>query len=214
MAAQVGSRVSRVAVVAGAAGLAGLMILSLAWGPARAQGDPQEAAASGPQSSPQTGTSGEQATDAAAGQPRDASDESGDSPQIDPMSVNAACYVCHMTFIREELSKQHLPEKITCIDCHGLSAAHANDENIGATPPDVVFKRDQVDASCEECHEEHDVPATKVVARFIQRKLADPRPICTDCHGTHKIERAGEDEDGASLEQPRSSTQIRDETPK
>jgi len=130
-------------------------------------------------------------------------DEPDEPPMIDPLSANAACYVCHMTFVGEELSTVHFQEKTMCIDCHGLSAPHANDENIGATPPDVVFKRDEVDASCEECHEDHDAPGAEVVARFVERELADPHPICTDCHGTHKIERAAEEaDDVANLEPP------------
>ena len=112
---------------------------------------------------------------------------------IDPLGPNSACYVCHMTFVREEMSKVHLVEQVACIECHGLSAAHANDENVGATPPDIAFKRHQVDASCSECHQTHDAPATEVIARFVQRKLpSDAAPVCTDCHGTHKIERAAE----------------------
>jgi len=43
------------------------------------------------------------------------------------------------------LSQTHLRANVTCINCHGLSAGHANDEKIGATPPDVSFTRDQVD---------------------------------------------------------------------
>ncbi|MBN2291722.1 MAG: hypothetical protein JXM70_04815 [Pirellulales bacterium] len=113
-----------------------------------------------------------------------------ETPQIDPMSVNATCYVCHMAFVHEEISSQHFEEKITCVKCHGLSAKHANDENIGATKPDIMYKRDEVDKMCEKCHEDHDVPPREVVARFIKRKLpAKPAPVCTDCHGTHRIER-------------------------
>lgn len=110
---------------------------------------------------------------------------------MDPLGPNAACYVCHMTFVHEKIAKLHKAEKIGCIDCHGVSAKHANDEKIGATPPDITFKRDKVDAACSKCHETHDAPATKVVARFLQRKLpAEPAPICTDCHGQHRIDRA------------------------
>ena len=116
-----------------------------------------------------------------------------DAPLIDPMSANAACYVCHMTFIREEFSQVHLKEKITCIECHGVSGPHANDENIGATPPDITFERGEVDASCAECHDEHDVPAREIIARSLERQLPDSSPICTDCHGTHKIEQAEEE---------------------
>ena len=54
-------------------------------------------------------------------------EDAAESETIDPLSVNAACYVCHMTFVREEISWVHFAEKVTCIQCHGLSAAHAND---------------------------------------------------------------------------------------
>jgi mono/diheme cytochrome c family protein len=33
----------------------------------------------------------------------------------------------------------HLQAKVGCIDCHGISAGHANDEDIGATKPDITF---------------------------------------------------------------------------
>lgn len=43
--------------------------------------------------------------------------------------------------------------------CHGPSVRHTEDENIGATPPDVVFKKGKVDRICGECHdpEEHTI---------------------------------------------------------
>ena len=97
--------------------------------------------------------------------------ETETEPTIDPLSVNATCYVCHTTFVWEELSKQHLPEDVTCIECHGVSAGHANDENVGATKPDIMYGREQIDAMCRECHTEHDVPARDVIARALQRKL-------------------------------------------
>ena len=120
--------------------------------------------------------------------------EEADAPMIDPMSANAACYVCHMTFIHEDLSKTHLKEKVNCISCHGLSAKHANDEDVGASKPDKMFKGAAVDKMCAECHEEHDAPARKVVARFLERKLTTADSHCTACHGTHKIEHAAEEE--------------------
>ncbi|MHB8897507.1 MAG: cytochrome c3 family protein [Thermoguttaceae bacterium] len=122
-----------------------------------------------------------------------AAEAAEEPPTIDPMGPNSACYVCHTTFVFEELAKSHLVEKITCIECHGLSAAHANDENIGATKPDITYPRDKIDASCLKCHEEHDVAARDVIARFLERELKDPKPLCTDCHGAHKIERVDEE---------------------
>ena len=114
---------------------------------------------------------------------------SAQTPTADPLGPNAACYVCHMTFVREELSKTHLAKKVTCVKCHGLSAKHANDEDIGATKPDRVFARDQVNAMCRACHKRHDVPPEEIIARWVERQLTEP-PVCTDCHGSHRIERA------------------------
>jgi hypothetical protein len=110
-----------------------------------------------------------------------------------PMGPNAACYVCHMTYVKEPLSRTHLKHKVYCIDCHGPSIGHANDEDIGATKPDIYFKRDKVNASCRECHGKHDAAPEKVVARWIERKLTTNSPVCTDCHGSHKIKRAKDD---------------------
>ena len=103
--------------------------------------------------------------------------------ETNPLGANAACYVCHMTFVKEELSKTHLRAKVPCIHCHGLSAGHANDEDIGATPPDVSFERDQVDAMCLKCHRRHDIAAEELAAHKSQ-------PICTDCHGNHRIKKS------------------------
>ena len=109
----------------------------------------------------------------------------------DLLAANAACCVCHTTFVKEELAKQHLENKVPCTKCHGLSDKHANDEHIGATKPDVLYPRVKIDAACEKCHEDHNVPGKKVVRRFVERKLSSASPtVCTDCHGHHKIERS------------------------
>ena len=116
-----------------------------------------------------------------------------DSDVTDILGANAACYVCHMTFVKEELAKTHLAAKVGCIKCHGPSTKHANDEHIGATKPDITFQRRQVDAMCGKCHKGHDVAAGKIVARFVERKLpTGTAPLCTECHGTHKIAKAAE----------------------
>ena len=143
----------------------------------------------------------EPATTSSVSDADSASDGEDDGAILDPLGPNAACYVCHMTFVHEELSRIHLAEKITCIKCHGLSAAHANDEEIGATPPDVTFSRSQIDTSCEKCHEKHDVPARDVVARWLERKIRKPVTVCTDCHGMHRIEQSSEDDGPEEVEQ-------------
>ena len=110
---------------------------------------------------------------------------------VELMGSNAACCVCHMTFLKESMAKSHLKAKVGCVKCHGASANHANDEHIGATKPDIVYRRHQIDPSCVKCHEMHNAPAKDVIARFVERKLpTSPSPTCTECHGMHRIDRA------------------------
>lgn len=106
-----------------------------------------------------------------------------------PLGPNAGCYVCHMTYVKEPLSKVHLKHKVYCVDCHGASVGHANDEDIGATKPDIYFKRSQVNGSCGKCHSGHDAAPGKVIERWFAKKLKTREPVCTDCHGTHRIKR-------------------------
>ena len=139
------------------------------------------------------GTAGEEA---AAKEETTTDDSSGaDLDENNPIWANAACYVCHISFVKEELGEVHLKAKVTCVKCHGLSAPHANDEHIGATRPDATFDRKQIDPMCKACHETHDVPARDIMAMVFERSLSLKSPVvCTDCHGTHKIERAKEGE--------------------
>jgi len=113
-----------------------------------------------------------------------------DRDAIDVLGANAACLVCHLTFVKEELALTHRREGVACTKCHGQSVGHANDEHVGATKPDLLYPRDKVDESCARCHNAHDVPARDVIQRFLDRKLpSKPAAICTDCHGTHRIAR-------------------------
>jgi hypothetical protein len=147
----------------------------------------------------------------------DAAAESNDG-MLDPLGPNAACYVCHMTFVDEELALTHLAVDITCADCHGASEGHANDEDIGATPPDIVIKGPAINQSCRNCHKRHDVAPEEVIARWLARqkqaqaqakpksppapakapakaakpaaKRQPPVIVCTDCHGQHRVAKA------------------------
>lgn len=112
------------------------------------------------------------------------------------LGPNAGCYVCHMTFVKEPLTVTHLAKKITCVKCHGTSSAHANDEDIGATPPDKIIKRERVNAYCRSCHgkRKHKATPEALVARWLEHRgnkpttrPANPAAVCTDCHGKHKI---------------------------
>lgn len=112
-----------------------------------------------------------------------------DEPVAPSVAENAACYVCHNNYQEEELVTLHAAGGTGCVDCHGKSYDHRNDEN-NTTPPEVMFPRDKIDEACLACHETHDVPAAQVVARLRERmpRLADgERLVCTDCHGHHRL---------------------------
>lgn len=109
-------------------------------------------------------------------------------PQAE-LKANDPCYVCHGNMKEDQLVFVHAAEKVSCIDCHGPSVAHRNDED-NITPPDKMFARDQIDPLCSECHSDHDVPARKVIQRLQERGLASAKPpevTCTSCHFEHRL---------------------------
>jgi hypothetical protein len=111
----------------------------------------------------------------------------GSAPSVDD---NSACFVCHVNYKEESLVSWHAAEEIGCVDCHGKSYAHRNDEN-NTTPPEIMYPADRIDKLCEKCHPEHDISPARVVARWLKRsaKKTDPgRIVCTDCHGDHRLE--------------------------
>jgi len=117
----------------------------------------------------------------------------------DPLSPNGACYVCHTNFVGEQLSRSHLKAKVACTGCHGLSEGHANDKNIGATPPDRRFSREQVRNLCGGCHERQRLAAEKAAAD-------GPTKVCTDCHGTHRIKADESRQGGEDAGKPKATS--------
>jgi len=104
---------------------------------------------------------------------------------------NSACYVCHVNYETEGLVIKHGIEEIGCIDCHGESIDHRNDED-NITPPDIMYALDAIDEKCGECHDEHDAPAAEVIARWQDRcpqKTNPKKIVCTDCHFHHRLDR-------------------------
>lgn len=102
---------------------------------------------------------------------------------------NSSCYVCHGNMDGEELVVSHGKEGTSCIDCHGASVAHRNDED-NITPPDVMYAPEGVDPMCAKCHDIHEASARDVIERWQERCPAktDPREIvCTDCHYQHRL---------------------------
>ncbi|NLE61660.1 MAG: DUF1080 domain-containing protein [Planctomycetes bacterium] len=134
------------------------------------------------------------------------SDDSGDSAKATQPVVKAAlanrpadnrlCLVCHELLAEEEISHKHELEDLLCIDCHGPSRQHMEDEML-MTKADVLFGRTEVDPFCYGCHPAHREPAK--VEAFREEWRGRDRPngraitsssICTDCHGTHNLDRA------------------------
>ena len=109
----------------------------------------------------------------------------GDQDATDVLGANAACLVCHLTFVKEELAKTISCKGSAASSATAPSVGHANDEHIGATKPDITYPRDKVDACVRQVPRASTTsPPRKVIARFLERKLPrQPAPICTDCHG-------------------------------
>ncbi len=104
-------------------------------------------------------------------------------------SENAACFVCHANYRTEFLVSRHARANIGCVNCHGESTAHRNDEN-NTTPPEKIFPTDEIEPFCRKCHQSHNVSPGKIVARWLERNLnkTDAEQIvCTDCHGEHRM---------------------------
>jgi hypothetical protein len=109
---------------------------------------------------------------------------------------NRLCLVCHELLATELISQKHEAKNILCIDCHGQSRLHMEDEML-MTRPDVLFGRTEVDPFCRGCHPGHKDPAK--VQAFLDEWRGRDRPngrvvtstsICMDCHGTHNRHRA------------------------
>jgi len=106
-----------------------------------------------------------------------------------PKADNHACFVCHTNYQDESMAVEHANANVGCVKCHGESIAHRNDEN-NITPPDIMYPAVKIDTACVECHETHDVPAKKVLARWKEKcatKTDFNSLVCTDCHGDHRL---------------------------
>ncbi|MHB1037288.1 MAG: cytochrome c3 family protein [Pirellulales bacterium] len=110
-----------------------------------------------------------------------------------PMADNQHCFVCHSKYDQEEFAVVHAKADVGCVKCHGASLAHRNDEN-NTTPPDIIFPKEGIEANCITCHETHDAPVKKVIARWMEvykdkdlDKVSLDKMLCTDCHGDHRM---------------------------
>ena len=99
---------------------------------------------------------------------------------------NDRCHVCHINYADEKLAVTHAAHGVGCEACHGPSDPHCGDE-IHHTPPDTMYAHAAVPAACMKCH-----PAGKLGhAEMHNLNLVvtpKPKKICTECHGTHRLE--------------------------
>jgi hypothetical protein len=140
---------------------------------------------------------------------------SAEESQIEKPNENSKCYVCHPGMKTEEISTIHVAMGVSCDVCHGSSTEHMHDEML-MTEPDLLYGRSEVQKMCSNpsCHmpgegrevygrQDHKNPA--VVEAFFEKWTGRMRPngravthnsVCTDCHGTHNINKAIETKSG------------------
>ncbi|MDP6635161.1 MAG: NapC/NirT family cytochrome c [Phycisphaerae bacterium] len=112
-------------------------------------------------------------------------------PEFYDKADNSYCYDCHMYLEREKepLIVRHASVNIGCVDCHGKSQPHVDDES-GETPPDIMYAKDQINVACGKkgCHSEKKLKkVTSHKAWFASAPAAQDKKYCTDCHGRHSV---------------------------
>ena len=109
----------------------------------------------------------------------DDNDDDASSTTGGPVADNSRCHVCHLDYAVEEIAVVHAKANLGCTKCHGDCDEHIADESWASggngTPPGKMYRRQDIDPCCEECHKEHDVPARDVVARWLQRCSKEPK---------------------------------------
>ncbi len=107
---------------------------------------------------------------------------------VDFMALNGRCMVCHLNYLQDEISLVHARAGYGCAHCHGESDEHIADESWASggpgTPPDIMYRADEVVPVCLKCHEllPSDPDCRCEFPRLAQKKS------CTDCHGTHRLQ--------------------------
>jgi hypothetical protein len=126
-------------------------------------------------------------------------DDGGSDPSAEGRKVadNSRCHVCHLNYADEAIAVVHAKADIGCMVCHGTCDEHIADESWASggngTPPSKMYRHQDIDNCCQKCHQSHNAPAQKVIARWQQRCPKEPQKIdpktivCTDCHGEHRL---------------------------
>lgn len=140
---------------------------------------------------------------------------SAEESQSEKPNENSKCYVCHPGMKTEEISTIHVAMGVSCDVCHGPSTEHMHDEML-MTEPDILYGRSEVEKMCSNpsCHkpgegrevygwQDHKNP--DAVEAFLEKWTGRIRPngravshhsVCTDCHGTHNINKQVEKTSG------------------
>jgi hypothetical protein len=100
---------------------------------------------------------------------------------------NSLCSVCHANWDDEKFVQRHRRKGVGCVDCHGESEAHMDDEE-SHVPPEIVIPREMVDRTCmENCHRKEKVERVGKHRKWLDDP--DNRKVCTDCHGEHRLDK-------------------------
>lgn len=95
--------------------------------------------------------------------------------------MGQGCAGCHVDVSDRWVGTRHDLADIGCIECHGPSEGHVQDEN-NEVLPDEIFARADMDRLCAACHRcEHAAAARDRPDLSITRAP----PVCTDCHPAH-----------------------------
>ena len=102
---------------------------------------------------------------------------------------NSKCFDCHIYLAKEKepLIVRHQAVNVGCVDCHGKSQPHMDDES-GETAPDIIFAKDVINVSCSKsgCHSEKKLKEVTSHKPWYAGADGDKK-TCTDCHGKHRI---------------------------
>lgn len=132
------------------------------------------------------------AADAPPGQKKDKPDDSDkanpdkEKSKVEPAD-NSRCFVCHGNYKKEKLTVRHAKGGVGCERCHGPSDAHCQDEE-HQTPPDTMYPKEKIPPACIACHD-MDKIAKKHKEKDVEADLKGVKNVCTDCHGSHRLEK-------------------------
>jgi hypothetical protein len=100
---------------------------------------------------------------------------------------NSRCQVCHINFMKEELTEVHAKAGIGCSNCHGPSDAHIADESWASggngTAPDIMYTRQKINPFCVECHTRAKIGEIEMHKELFD--VPEGKRTCVECHGKH-----------------------------